>query len=276
MVLAVTFWSSRPLLVFVPAIVAMLFVVHFQLADMLVLGSARARLVAREDDPALHAVVERLALLAGIRPPRVAVSSMSMANALAAGVTPRRATVVVAGELRERLTRPELEAVVAHEIAHVANRDAIVLTAASFFRTLAGVLDLRRMLEGSNDADPLGIQDFAVRIGYWLLSPLRWLLLAFGGVLTLALSRYREYAADRGAAQLTGAPEQLMSALQKLDVSGRTIPRADLRRLATANAFLIVSVRTRALELLSDHPPLEKRLARLAVMARELERPLGP
>jgi heat shock protein HtpX len=276
--LVVLFWDTSPLLAFVPALVAMLLLVHFTLADMLVLSSARARRTSRREEPELHDVVERLSLLAGVRPPGVAVSSLPVANALAAGLTPARATIVVTDALRDGLTESELEAVFAHELSHVANRDALVMTGASFFRTLAGVLDLRRLLSstgGDAPSEPFQLEDLGVWIGFWLLSPIRWVLLGFGTVLTLAPSRYREYAADRGAANLTGTPEQLMSALQKLDGGGRQIPQADLRRAANAEAFFIVPVRARSLELLSDHPPLEKRLARLAEIARELGEPVA-
>ena len=276
--LVVLLWDTSPLFVFVPALVAILVLVHLTLADTLVLAAGRARLVTHREEPELHDVVERLSLLAGVRSPRVAVSSLPVANALAAGLTPGRATIVVTESLRDDLTERELEAVLAHELSHVANRDALVMTGASFFRTLAGVLDLRRLLSstgGDAPTEPFRLEDIGVWIGFWLLSPIRWVLLGFGSVLTLALSRYREYSADRGAAHLTGAPEQLMSALQKLDGDDRQIPHADLRRVANAEAFLIVPVRKRSFELLSDHPPLEKRLARLAEISRELGEPVA-
>jgi len=267
-------WSTTALVVFVPALVLMIVLIHLALADTLVLAAARARRIDRSAEPDLHAVIERLASLAGIPPPRLALSPFAAPNALAAGTVFGRATVAVTNGLQRRLTPPELEAVVAHEVCHIANRDTVVLTVASFFRTLAGVLDARRLL----GADEQLIEDDWTLLGAWILhvvlTPIRWALLALGTVLTRALSRYREYAADRGAAVLTGAPEQLMSALQKLEGDDARIPETDLRRLATADAFLIVSTKLRKHELMMDHPPLEKRLARLATIARDMGKPV--
>jgi heat shock protein HtpX len=270
--LAVSQWDRSPLLTFVPALVGFLIFLHFQLADSLVLTTSRARVVDRSAEPTLHTVVERLSGMAGISPPRVAVSPVLQANALATGLTPARSTIAVTSELRARLTDGELEAVVAHELCHIANRDSIVLTAATFFRTVAGVLDPVAM--GTSRGDPF--EETWIMWAAWLvLAPVRWVLLACGTIFTFALSRYREYAADRGAAFLTGSPGQLMSALVKLSDPER-IPAKDLRRLDAVETLCIVPTREHKLAFLQDHPPLEKRLARLAAMARELGKPLGP
>ncbi|MDP9262115.1 MAG: M48 family metalloprotease, partial [Actinomycetota bacterium] len=158
--------------------------------------------------------------------------------------------------LMEALTDAELEAVLAHEISHLANRDAAVMTAVSAPRLLGEVV-----VGGAGEGRGL----------IWLVAwPLGIVPLALGTALTLMVSRYREFAADRGSALLTGAPEQLMSALEKLSGHAIEIPHADLR---AANAFCIVSTETKRFALFSDHPPLEKRLAALAEIARELGKP---
>jgi heat shock protein HtpX len=160
--------------------------------------------------------------------------------------------------LLHRLNRRQLEAVLAHELAHVVNRDAAVMTAVSLPRTLGALL--------------VGGPDWGIVL--WLVVwPLGLPLWAIGTLLTLTVSRYREYAADRGSAILTGEPEQLMSALQILTRSAPSIPSDDLRDLAAVEALCIVGTGGRRIELLMDHPPLEKRLAHLAEIARELGRP---
>jgi heat shock protein HtpX len=245
---------------------------HFLKAEQLVLSAARARVVGRDEAPELHALVERLCGLADLPKPRLAVSESDVPNAFAAGMTPGRSTVAVTRGLWNRLERGELEAVLAHELSHVANRDAIVVTSASLFPTIGAWLGRWRF----------GTSDFRRRERDWreyliwpFLITFALLLYAFGAVLTFAISRYREYAADRGAAMITGAPEQLMSALQKISGEMALIPKRDLRALAGLNAFFIIpAARPRRFELSMDHPPLEKRLRELAAIARELGRPV--
>jgi heat shock protein HtpX len=200
---------------------------------------------------ALVPVAERLAAQADVPAPDVVVAHSWTPNALAVH-TRGRPIVVVTTELLRRLNPPELEAVLAHEVTHFANRDGAVMTFVGG-PALAGAA-LWREDRGK----------FVVMTLYWPF----WLV---GLLLMRAMSRYREYAADRGSALLTGAPGQLMSALQK--IAGRE-PRGDLRGGAAVSALCIVG--TRRGGLLADHPPLEDRLARLAEMARELGKPLGP
>ena len=161
--------------------------------------------------------------------------------------------------LREQLTPAELEAVLAHEIAHIANRDAAVMTIVAAPRILGEVM------VGGPGSSLIGL--------LWLLVwPLGIPVYFVGTLLTLTVSRYREFAADRGSAILTGAPQQLMSALQKLVAQASEIPHDDLR---AANAFCIVPTEASILELFSDHPPLEKRLAALSEIAREMGTPVS-
>ena len=222
-----------------------------------ILRSLGAETMPTERDHNVHALVERFASLAGIATPAVAVVATGAPNAMAVGLRQRGSTVVVTRGLLELLEPDELAAVIAHEVAHLANRDAAVMTAVSAPRVLGEVVVGE---SGSN----LGL--------LWVVGwPLGLIPLGLGTGLTLTVSRYREFSADRGSALLTGAPGQLMSALVKLSAAAREIPHEDLR---AANAFCIVSTHAHGFSLLSDHPPLEKRLDALADIAREMGQPV--
>lgn len=245
---------------------------HYRTSDELVLGAARARVVGPKKEPELHAMLERLCTMADLPKPRVAVSEATIPNAFAAGRSPRRAVVVVTGSLRERLEPAELESVLAHELAHIANRDAFVVTAASLFPVLGAYLG-RWRFAGHDFTDRE--RDFREYLVWPFLMALGLVLYGLGAVLTFAISRYREYAADRGSALITGRPEQLMSALQKVSSDIARIPKRDLRALAGLNAFFIVpAAKPRRWEISMDHPPLEKRLRELSELAREMGRPV--
>lgn len=220
-----------------------------------VLSAVGAEIVAPDRRAGLHEVLERVAGLADIPVPKLALVETDAANALAVGLTRRRSIVVVTRGLIARLEPEELEAVLAHEIAHLAHRDAAVMTAVAAPRTLGEVI--------------VGGASEGMGIIWTFIWPLGLLPLGIGTALTLTVSRYREYAADRGAVLITGAPEQLMSALRKLDAGAAAIPHEDLRAV---NAFCIISTAVRRFSVLSDHPPIQKRLERLAQMARDLGR----
>jgi heat shock protein HtpX len=257
--LFVFFPKAWPYWVAVSAAVGFSLVVHYRSARGTLLGSIGGRLVPRGEENEIEDVLEKLAAMAGIPTPRLAVVETDVPNALAVGLSQRGAVVVVTRGLRKRLTPQELEAVLAHEVAHLANRDAAVMTAVAVPRTLGEVI------VGGPASSTVGL--------VWLLIwPLGIFPLGIGTGLTLTVSRYREYAADRGSALLTGAPEQLMSALRKLAGHAAEIPHEDLR---AANAFCIVSTEAARLRLFSDHPPLEKRLTALATIAREMGRPVS-
>jgi heat shock protein HtpX len=233
---------------------------HWTRAEELVLRAARAKPLADDEEPELRALIERAAAAADLPVPRVALVRSWAPNALAAGLKPERATIVVTTELLRRLDARELEAVVAHELAHVANRDGLVMTFVS------GPAMLGAAMWSSDDGRA---QVFYV-LFYWPVHVL-------GLLLMWTISRYREYAADRGAAMITGAPEQLMSALTKI---AEREPRGDLRGGAAVSALCIVPAQRkskldflRRFEVFVDHPPLEKRLARLASIASEMGRP---
>ncbi|HEY2373210.1 MAG TPA: zinc metalloprotease HtpX [Gaiellaceae bacterium] len=263
-----------PLLV----IVVGLAVVQYWTSDKLALAASGAKIVTPEQAPELHAMVERLCAMAGLPKPRVAVIPTNVPNAFATGRSPKHAAVAVTQGLWDRLEPKEIEAVLAHELSHVANRDVLVMTVASFFAMLAALLTRFGLYAGmfggfggGGNRDNNGNNQVPI-----------WLIVTVAAVLTYVisyilirtLSRYREYAADRGSALITGAPENLMSALQKIASGITQIPQQDLREVAGMNAFFIVPTNWRAQvgELFMDHPPLEKRLAALAQIQREMGR----
>ncbi len=213
------------------------------------------------DDHPLDTSVERLAQLADLPPPQLFLVDSETPNAFTVGLKRTTSRIAVTSGLLETLEPNELEAVLAHELSHVANRDAVVMTFASVPRAIGETMIAEE-----------GVVFYLWWVVWWIGIPI-W---ALGSLLTLALSRYREFAADRGSALLTGRPETLMSALEKLDAHGADIPSADVRDLGRVEALWIVATGGARLQLLSDHPPLAERLARLAEMAREQGRPVGP
>ena len=180
-----------------------------------------------------------------------------------------------------RLDPEEIEGVLAHELSHIANRDVLVMTLASFFAMLAGLLTrfgLYAGMFGGGFGSNRSSNDNNNGIPVWLaVLVISIVVYAISWVLIRTLSRYREFAADRGSAVITGAPEHLMSALQKISGQIAAIPQQDLRDVAAMNAFFIIptTVRQKTAELFMDHPPLEKRLAKLAEISREMGRPVA-
>jgi heat shock protein HtpX len=246
---------------------------QYYTSDKLALLASGAKTVDRDQAPDLHDMIERLCALSDLPKPKVAVIDTPVPNAFATGRNPKHSAVAVTTGLWDRLDRHEIEGVLAHELSHIANRDVLVMTLASFFAMLAGLLarfGLYGGMFGGGDRDrggaPVWLIVFAVSIVTYILS----------FILIRTISRYREYAADRGAAIITGAPENLMSALQRIASGMATIPQRDLRQVEAMNAFFIIptGVKSTVGELFATHPPLEKRLARLAELAREMGRPV--
>jgi heat shock protein HtpX len=242
-------------------------------SDKIALAASGAKVVTPEQAPELHAMVERLCAMADLPKPRVAVIPTDVPNAFATGRSPKHAAVAVTEGLWRRLEPQEIEGVLAHELSHVANRDVLVMTLASFFAMLAALLTrvglYGGMFSGGRNRDggaPAWLIIVLVSIATYIIS----------FVLIRTISRYREYAADRGSALITGAPEQLMSALQKIASDIVRIPQRDLREVEGMNAFFIIptNVKSSLGELFATHPPLEKRLARLAQIAQEMGRPV--
>jgi heat shock protein HtpX len=248
---------------------------QYYTSDKLALAAAGAKVVSREDAPALHDMVERLCAMADLPKPKVAIMDTPVPNAFATGRSPKHAAVCITPGLWDRLEPKEVEGVLAHELSHIANRDVLVMTLASFFAMLAAMLTRFGLYAGmwgggdrrDNNGPPVWLIIFVVSMLVYVIS----------FVLIRMISRYREYAADRGSAVITGAPEYLMSALQKISSHKTLNPNRDLRQVEGMNAFFIVpaKVKSAASELFMDHPPTEKRIAALAEIAREMGRPVA-
>lgn len=242
-------------------------------SDRIALYSMHGRVVTPEQAPELHALIDRLCALADMPKPTVAIADTDMPNAFATGRTPSRAVVCVTTGLLRRLDERELEGVLSHELSHVAHRDVAVMTVASFVGVLAGLLTRMVMWGGlgndrrrdNNDGPPVWVIVLLVSMVVYAVSFL----------LTRALSRYRELAADRAGAYLTGTPSALASALTKISGEMGRIPTRDLRQAEAFNAFFFAPALAGGASLsslFSTHPPLQKRLAQLASISTQLGR----
>lgn len=253
-------------LLLVIVIAGALLFVQYRYSDRLALAAMRARVVEPPDAPDLHAMIDRLCVQADLPKPRIAIADTQMPNAFASGRSPKAAVVCATTGLLEALEPHELEGVMAHELAHVQNRDVAVMTIASFLAVVAGLMTRMGFFgfggggRGSNAA------------GFALVLLASILVYALSFLLIRALSRYREYAADRGAAVITGRPSGLASALVKISGMMDRVPRRDLRAAQPLNAFFILpaGVERSLGELLATHPPMEKRIARLEELERQL------
>jgi heat shock protein HtpX len=243
--------------------------VQLMFGDKLALRSMRARVTEPDQAPELHAMIERLCQLADLPKPKVAVAHTELPNAFATGHNRKSATVCVTTGLMERLDGPQLEGVIAHELSHIANRDVVVMTVAGFLATVAGLLVRMGIYSGMGGrGSKNGVALFAVVI----LVSVAVYVLSF--LLLRALSRYREFAADRGAAIITGAPAQLAAALAAIDGTMGRVPTRDLRAAEGMNAFFIIPAVSRGFSLsslVSTHPPVEKRIERLMAMQAQLD-----
>ena len=250
--------------------------VQYYTSDKIALAASRAKVVERDEAPELHDMVERLCAMADLPKPRIAVVPTDVPNAFATGRNPKNSVVAVTEGLWYRLSKPEVEGVLAHELSHIGNRDVAIMTVSSFFAMVAALL-MRIGLFGGMFGG--GGRDRGGGTPVWLIMFLvAMLTYVLSYVLILMISRYREYAADRGAAIITGAPENLMSALQRIAGQIQQIPQKDLREVQGLNAFFIVptNLKSSFAELFMTHPPLEKRLARLAAISRDMGRPVSP
>jgi len=264
-------------IVLMVVIVGGLAFVQYFTSDKLALRASGAKVVQRDEAPELHDMIERLCAMADLRKPRVAVIESDVPNAFATGRNQKHAAVAVTTGLWNRLEPQEVEGVLAHELSHIANRDVLVMTVASFFAMVAALLT-RVGLYGGMFGGMGGNRDNNNSVPVWLIVLVVSVVTYFlSQILILAISRYREFAADRGSALITGAPENLMSALQKIASGITQIPQQDLRQVEGMNAFFIVPTnwRSKAGELFMTHPPLEKRLAALAEISREMGRPVA-
>jgi heat shock protein HtpX len=253
----------------IAVIAGALFALQYFTSDKLALASMGAREVTPAQAPELHAIIDRLCVTANLPKPRVAVADTPMPNAFAVGRSPKSATVCVTTGLLQTLEPAELEAVLGHELTHVQNRDVMVMTLAGFFASVAsfivqmgfwfgGAFD-----EGDNNSGP----SFAIVI---LVSAVVY---AISFMLLRALSRYREFAADRGSAIMTGRPSALISALMKISGNMQRIPARDLRASSSLAAFYIFppSVKSAVGNAFATHPPLEQRIAHLQRLEAQLQ-----
>ena len=240
-------------------------------SDKLALLSMGAKEVSPQEAPGLHAMIEKLCIQADLPKPKIAVADTDVPNAFAAGRSQKSATVCATTGIMRRLSPSELEGVMAHELAHVKHRDVLVMTIASFFASLAAlILQFGFFFGGGHGGGDDENPSFIVIL---LVSFLVYVVSFF---LMMALSRYREFAADRGAAIVTGRPSALSAALVKISSAVEQLPTRDLReaeRLERMNAFFIVPVRVKsALQaVFSTHPPMEKRIERLQQLESQLQ-----
>jgi heat shock protein HtpX len=254
-------------IVLIAVIAGVFFLVQFFTLDKIALYSLGAREVSPQEAPQLHAIIERLCVQANLPKPRVAIAQTPMPNAFAVGRSPKTATVCATTGILDLLTPAELEAVLGHELTHVANRDVMVMTIASFFASIAAFIVQMGFWVSLDDRDDNGIAGIVVVLvsaGVYVLS---WLLLQ-------ALSRYREFAADRGSAILTGRPSALISALMKISGNMQVIPQRDLRAASgELAAFYIFPPKAKATvaTLFSTHPPLEARIKALQRLEAQLQ-----
>jgi heat shock protein HtpX len=211
-------------------------------------------------------MIERLCIQADLPKPKIAVADTDVPNAFAMGRSQKNATVCATTGIMRTLSPTELEGVMAHELAHVKNRDVMIMTIASFFASVAAMMLQFGLFFGGGDHDD-GAPAFLVVL---LASAVVYVLSFF---LMMTLSRYREFSADRGAALVTGRPSALSSALMRISGAMQRVPQRDLREAERMNAFFIVpaSVKGSIKTLFSTHPPMEKRIERLQQLERQLQ-----
>ncbi len=236
-------------------------------SDKLAMASLGLKEVTPEEEPELHGIVDRLCVQADLPKPRVCVMETSMPNACALGRSQKSATVCATRGILQMLSPAELEGVMAHELTHVINRDVMVMTLASFFATLASLIAQFAFFFGGGYGNREEEQDIMIVV---LVSVVVYVV---SFVLLRTLSRYREFAADRGSAVLTGRPSALASALIKISGTIERQPAQDLRRAEGMSAFFIIPARAKKslMNIFADHPPLEQRLAALERLESQLQ-----
>jgi heat shock protein HtpX len=256
----------------ITVIASIMILAQWYFSDKIVLWSSGAKKVTREQFPELHDIIERIVARNSLPKPKIAVINTNMPNAFATGKGPRSSVVVVTTGLMDLLDTEELEGVLAHELTHVKNRDVLVLTLASLFSTVAWYLMQFGFYGGMGYGYGYGYGGGRDRnnsggalIIVIVVAMLTWVI---SFLIIRAISRYREFAADRGSAQMTGKPVKLANALMKISGSMRRVPTKDLRQVEGLNAFFIVPALSGSTigNLFSTHPPVEKRIQKLMEM----------
>lgn len=252
----------------ITVIASIMIILQWYFSDKIVLWSSGAKVVTREQFPKLHDVVERIVARNNLPKPKIAVINTNMPNAFATGKGPKSSVVAVTTGILDLLDIEELEGVLAHELTHIRNRDVLVLTLASVFSTVAWYLMQFGFYGGMGYGYGGGSRDRNNGGGMILViigAMLTWII---SFLIIRAISRYREFAADRGSAQLTGKPVKLANALMKISGTMKQVPTKDLRRVEGLNAFFIVPAITGSTigNLFSTHPPVEKRIQKLMEM----------
>ncbi|MGA8362991.1 MAG: zinc metalloprotease HtpX [Solirubrobacteraceae bacterium] len=252
-------------------VAAVILLVQFFASDKIALATMGVKEVTPAEEPELHGIVERLCVQANLPKPKVGVIETSMPNACAMGRSKKATTVCATRGILELLEPAELEGVMAHELTHVINRDVMVMTLASFFATLASTIAQFALFFGGGYGNREEENDIMLVV---LVSVLVY---AISFLLLRALSRYREFAADRGSAVLTGRPSALASALLKISGTMERIPSQDMRTAEGMSAFFILPARTKKslMNIFADHPPLEQRLAALERLESQLQGTTG-
>ena len=238
------------------------------LSDKIALSAMGAREVTPEEAPGLHAMIERLCIQADLPKPKIAVADTEVPNAFALGRSQKKATVCATTGIMNALSPAELEGVMAHELAHVKNRDVLIMTIASFFASVAAMITQFGFFFGGGMGD-----DDEGGAGFLVVLLVSFTVYIISFFLMLSLSRYREFSADRGAAIVTGRPSALSSALLKISGQMEKVPQQDLRAAGEMNAFFIVptSVKGAIQSIFSTHPPMDKRIERLGELERQLQ-----
>ncbi len=255
------------------AFLALLSLGQLFLSDKLALASMGAKVVSPAEAPGLHAMIERLCIQADLPKPKIAIANNDVPNAFAMGRSQKSAVVCATTGIIETLEPHELEGVMAHELTHVKNRDVMIMTLASFFASVASMVTQFGFYFGGFG----GGDDEDSGPGILVVLLVSFLVYIISFFLMLALSRYREFGADRGAALITGRPSALSSALLKLSGEMQKVPDQDLREVGKMNAFFIVptSVKKSIHTLFLTHPPMEKRIEALQRMESQLQAPIA-
>jgi heat shock protein HtpX len=255
----------------IAAIAGVMILAQWYFSDRIVLWSTGAKIVSREQFPELHDLVERIVARNNLSKPRIAVINTRMPNAFATGKTPKSSIVAVTTGLMDQLDTEELEGVIAHELAHIKNRDVLILTLASIFSMIAWYLMRFGMYGamfgggGGGSYGRRGNEGGAAMLLILLIAIVTWIA---SFLIIRAISRYREYVADRDGALITGKPSKLASALLKISGTMKRMPTRDLREVEGMNAFFIIPALSgdALTNLFSTHPPVAQRVKKLMEM----------